>query len=149
MSSKEVTILTPPREDVQRFCSEHSAPPSALLELSWALVLHCYFDVCTFLLDETCEDVKGDDDAPVIVNFLPELADKTPAVVALQRNGKQQLQDNTVLHHCNANEFGSSSQKIWSRLQISRNSFYTHNNRIDKIHDRRKVCLYEAYDNPS
>ena len=149
MSSKEVTILTPPREDVQRFCSEHSAPPSALLELSWALVLHCYFDVCTFLLDETCEDVNGNDDAPVIVNFLPELASKTPAVVALRRIGKQQSQNDTVLHCCSANEFDSSSQKIWSRLQISRNSFYTHDNRIDEIRHRRNVCLYESYDNPS
>ena len=140
MSLKKVIIPTPPLEDLQCFCSERAVPPVALLELSWALVLHSYFDICTFLVKQNREASKGNDDAGILVNFLPELASSTPAVEAIQWDDKLQSQKDTVLHRCCAKDFDSSSQKIWSRLQIYQNSYEPQRDDNYELRSRRNVC---------
>lgn len=113
-----VIIPTPPLEALQRFCSELEVHPTALFKLSWALIIHCYFDTGVFLLDEANEEPKGDDDVRILVSFLPELASKSLAIMTLQRDGTQQPEKDTVLLHSSARDFDSSLQKIWSRLRI-------------------------------
>jgi hypothetical protein len=113
-----LTVPTPPLETLRRFCAEHKIAPTAVFQLSWALVLHCYFDTCTFLLDQEHELRDDSRDARVLVNFVPELASKTMAVAALQLSDKQESEQNTVLHHSSAKNYDSTLQKLWSRLRV-------------------------------
>ena len=45
-----VTIPTPSLEALQCFCSKHTVHLPALFKLSWALILHCYFDATIMTL---------------------------------------------------------------------------------------------------
>jgi hypothetical protein len=97
---------------------EHTVHPTALFKLSWALIVHCYFDTSAFLYEERNEDLKGNGDVRILVSFLPELARESSTIRTLQRNGMQRPEHDTVLAHSSAKQFDSSLYKISSRLQI-------------------------------
>ena len=137
-----VTIPTPSLEALQCFCSKHTVHLPALFKLSWALILHCYFDATVFLLDEKNDNPKGDDDDRILVSFLPERASKSPAIMTLRRDSTQQPEQETVLLHSSAKDVDSSLLKIWSRLRILWNGCGVHDNGEGTTQGDREVIRF-------
>ena len=112
-------IHTPHLEALQRFCSEHTANPQCLFEVTWALIVHCYFETSAFLLEgRNNNDVKVDGDDRILVSFLPELAKESPIIGNLQRDRMHQPGKDAVLAHSSAKDFDRSLHRICSRLRI-------------------------------
>lgn len=134
-----ITILTPPLEELQQFCYKNKTRPAAVFKLGWALILHCYFDTCTFLLDEQDAAPETNGNAPILVSFLPELARKSQVVVALQQNGMHEPELDTVLLHGSAENFDRSTQKVSTRVRCFESGIHVQNGRDSHIQEPRVV----------
>lgn len=116
-------IHTPHLEALRRFCSEHTVNTECLFELTWALIVHCYFDTNAFLFDNgKNDDLKDDGVDRILVSFLPELAKTSSVIENLQKNRIYQQGKEEVLAHSSAKGFDRSLHRIYSRLHILRRS---------------------------
>ncbi|EED18482.1 nonribosomal peptide synthase, putative [Talaromyces stipitatus ATCC 10500] len=110
-----VTVPTPSAGASEKFCTDHAVTPRTIFQLTWALIQNCYFDTSDFLYEE--EDTHGN--IQTLISFLPELIKKSPVIATLQRDGRQEPGEDTILLHSGVEGVDASLRKVWSRLKVS------------------------------
>ena len=129
MLSLDVALID--SESLQSFCLKHEIVNTSLFKLSWALILHRFFESSIFLVRaenanirnggvcyENCDALS----TTSVVEYRSELAKETVTYKALQRNHLQPRDDalssEKILREGLREAFDGSTQKIWTALDF-------------------------------
>ena len=119
-------------DQINLFCKEKKVQNTELFKLSWALILHCFFDSNAFQvrsvganIQDGWVDLRDDIGKPTtsVLEYNSEFSKATPVSSVLQSHFLQPHDDLSdlegIVREVGKEEFDRSTQKVWTSLNFN------------------------------